>query len=229
MFFPTHCGVTTLLMARGYSVYPENSPKLPRFLRGRSVIQEATWNMNTKPLRFVLPRASGDLAFEISVGDVDAGILPSAEHEAGHAVTAHEMGARVYGIAIGFIPNSPDSGSMFLKTIYSSETWSAETHCTVKAAGPAADVIYWGRFDEAGAKKDLSDIEALTGIASFEPYLTRAKEILSVRTRAIDCIADRVRRALAVGIEYRIEMLPGGQRGAMLVEEAELLDCFTQR
>lgn len=182
--------------------------------------------MSIKPLKFIVPRNSEDLPFEISAEDLEAWILPSAEHEAGHAVIAGDMGARVYGVGIGFIPKSQASGSMFLVTLYSPEDWSTTTHCTVKAAGPAADLIYWGKFDEAAARKDLSDIEALTGTASFEPYLTKAAELLSTRTDALDCVADRIRRALAVDFEYRVDTLPGGQRGAMLVGEAELLECF---
>jgi hypothetical protein len=85
---------------------------------------------------------------------------------------------------------------MFFQAIYGWEECPAETQCIVKAAGPAADLLYRGRIDDGGAKEDLNDIEALPGMRSLEPYLSQAAELLSDYRSEIAWVAERLRAAL---------------------------------
>jgi len=123
-------------------------------------------------------------------------MIPAAGHEAGHAVVAHHYCARVIGIAVGFIPERTDQG-VLVHTIYEDKSdWSTETRCVVKAAGPAADLLISGAINEQGASGDLQDIQALTGSASLEPYLSTAKEILAARREQLACITAALRQKL---------------------------------
>lgn len=66
---------------------------------------------------------------------------------------------------------------LVIQAIYAWNGWSIENQRVVIAAGPAADMLYFGGFNEQAL--DLLDIERLTGKSSLEPYLGRAKEILA--------------------------------------------------
>jgi hypothetical protein len=150
-----------------------------------------------KSLRFWLPLPNGFEREVTILGQyVESIILCSAEHEAGHLLAAYHFGAALLsGIAVGFLPERRQDG-MHVFAIYCWEGWSVETQCTVKAAGPAADVIYRGGFTEIGASGDLKDIQELTGVASLEPYLTTAKEILTGSDEQFHCIAASLRRSV---------------------------------
>ena len=126
---------------------------------------------------------------------VESIMFPAAEHEAGHIIAAHHHGARILGIAVGFVPELDQRG-MFLQALYVSKDWSIETKCVVKAAGAAADVLYFGGFSEKGVSKDLCDIGDLTGKASLEPYLGVAKQILAGYSAQIECMTAALRESL---------------------------------
>lgn len=117
--------------------------------------------------------------------------LPAVEHEVGHIVAAAHFGVIPIGIGIGLIPER--SQSFHFQVVYGWEGWSTETRCIVSAAGPAADLIYRGAVNEAGASGDLNDIEALTGLRSLEPYLLKAQEILSKYNNEIVWTAAQLR------------------------------------
>jgi hypothetical protein len=130
------------------------------------------------------------------------------------------------GIAIGFVPDLDNRG-MFLQALYKSkEDWSIETHCIVKAAGPAADLLHSGTFTEESARGDLKDIKALTGIASLEPYLEKARAILTQYPNQRTCVASLLRGCLEEVNERSMGILPGGRLGALLLDEAQLKKCF---
>lgn len=149
-------------------------------------------------------------------------IFAAAEHEAGHIIAAHHLGARVLGIALGFIPARSQKG-MFLQAIYGWGKPSTEVECIVKAAGPAADILYHGECTEIAASGDLHDIEILTGKSSFEPYLEKAKIILRQHGTEFQSIVDALQTSLDSPEQRTLERLPNESIGTLLVDEAQLL------
>jgi hypothetical protein len=153
-------------------------------------------------------------------------MIPAAGHEAGHGVVAHHYGARVLGIAVGFIPERRHQG-MLLHAIHEDKSdWSTETRCVVKAAGPAADLLIRGAIDEQGASGDSRDIQVLTGNASLEPYLSTAKEVLTERREQLACITAALRQKLLKPEERYLLPLTDRTIGAFLLDEAEMMQCL---
>jgi hypothetical protein len=177
------------------------------------------------PLSFWLQLETFDQEIIIQAEHVANTILPAAEHEAGHLVAAHYLGAEVVGIAIGFMPGSPSS-EMTLHAIYGWAQSSTEAECIVKAAGPAADILFYGGYKKLAASGDLKDIETLTGKASFDPFLEKAMDILRQHKANLECIADVTRVALGRQEDRTIGILPNGWNGSMLVERPQLLACL---
>lgn len=178
-----------------------------------------------KALRFWLPLNGREQEIIIPAEYVESIMLPAAEHEAGHVIVAHHHHARVLGIAVGFIPEL-EQRAMFLQALYAWKDWSIETQCVVKAAGPAADMLYLGEFGEQGASGDLRDIEHLTGKASLEPYLGIAKEILAGYPAQFKCIATLLHESLENVEERTLGFLPDHRIGALLLDEAQLSQCL---
>jgi len=176
------------------------------------------------PLRFRLWISEREEQFAIPADYVESVLLPSAEHEAGHVIAAHHLNARVLGIAIGF---APDEKQMFLQTLYQWKDSTVEDKCVVKAAGPAADILFNGGPDEQSARRDLQDIENLTGRASLEPFLGTAKSILAGYASEFRCITKAFRNALGLEEERSLGVLPGGDFGALLLDDGQLLKCLS--
>ncbi|MGC2465339.1 MAG: hypothetical protein WA517_09100 [Candidatus Acidiferrum sp.] len=145
-----------------------------------------------KPLRLWLPMNDGEQEIIVPGQYVEEIMLPAAEHEAGHIIAAYHLKARVLGIAVGFLPERGQAG-MFLQALYGWEGTPQESElefeCIVKAAGPAADLLFRGGFTERAASGDLADIKDMTGRAELEPFLGKAKAILSGYAKEFDCIA----------------------------------------
>jgi hypothetical protein len=181
-----------------------------------------------KDLMFLLPQIGYDQEIIIQAEYVESIMLPALEHEAGHIAAAYHYGARLLGIGVGFMPERNQQG-MFMVALYQSEDWTIETHCVVKAAGPAADVLFFGGFSEKGASGDLADIEGLTGKASLDPYLGVAKEILATYAEQIKCIAAALRERLENVEERRLGTLPGGRIGALILDESQLMQCVASK
>jgi hypothetical protein len=184
----------------------------------------------TKDMMLLLPMPGGALQ-EIIIQQeyVERVILRSAEHEAGHVVAAHYCGARVLGITVGFDPvrgAQAQTGGMFVQALYQHAPWPIETVCMIKAAGPAADVLHHGEYDEVGASMDLRDIEAVSGVASLEPHLSKAKELLADHASELLRIRTALEASLATDKEWMLGILPNGNRGALLLDEAALLRCL---
>jgi hypothetical protein len=112
--------------------------------------------MRLDPLRFWLPMDNGmEQEILIPAVYVHTIMIPAAGHEAGHGVVAHHYGARVIGIAVGFIPERRHQG-MLLHALHEDKSdWSTETRCVVKAAGPAADLLIRDAINEQGASGNL--------------------------------------------------------------------------
>jgi hypothetical protein len=180
-----------------------------------------------KALRFWLPMRGYEQEIIIPGEYVQTIMVPGAEHEAGHIIAAHHLNATVLGIAVGFLPERSQQG-MFLQSLYGWKNSTVETQCVVKAAGPAADILFRGAFDERAASGDLSDIRALTGRASFEPFLEMAINILAGREAEFNCIADALRFALEKDEERTLGLLPDNHIGSMLVDEGHLMNCFSK-
>jgi hypothetical protein len=178
-----------------------------------------------KALRFWLPMNGHEQEIIIPAEYVESIMIPAAEHEAGHIIAAHHHNARVLGIAVGFIPELEQHG-MFLQSLYATKDWSIETQCVVKAAGPAADILYLGGFGEKEASGDLRDIEQLTGTASLEPYLSRAKEILARYPTQFKSITTLLRESLENVEERTLGVLPDGRIGTLLLDETQLMQCL---
>ncbi len=183
--------------------------------------------MRLEPLRFWLPLPNGmEQEIRIEAHYVHTIMIPAAGHEAGHGVVAHHYGARVIGIAVGFVPERKHQG-MILHVIHEEKSdWSTETRCVVKAAGPAADLLIRGAINEHGATGDLQDIQAFTGIASLEPYLTTAKEILTERRELLARITAALRQKLLNPEERYLRPLTDRTMGAFLMDESELMQCL---
>jgi hypothetical protein len=159
-------------------------------------------------------------------------MLPAAEHEAGHIIAAYHLKARVLGIAIGFLPERSMAG-MFLQALYGWEGTPQESErefqCIVNAAGPAADILFRGGFTEQAASGDLADIKTMTGRAELEPYLGKAKTLLSGYAGQFQCIARALQDAIDSDEERIMQQLPTGTVGALLLDEAQLLQCLACR
>jgi hypothetical protein len=177
-----------------------------------------------KNLRLWLPKNGYRQEVSIPAEDVETIILPAAEHEAGHIIAAYHLGARVLGIALGFMPEREQRG-MFLLALYGSKDSPVKTQCIVKAAGPAADILFQGGLDEAGASGDLRDIELLTGRKSFDPYLEVAKDILARYSNEFRCITSALRLSLDIQ-ERTLGVLPDNHIGVLLLDEAQLMECL---
>jgi len=178
-----------------------------------------------KPLKLWLPLDGSGREIVLDAGYVERIIVPSAEHEAGHIIAARHYGARVLGIALGFIPEVEQRG-MFLQALYKSEKWATETQCIVKAAGSAADIIHFGQFNEQEARQDLRDIEQLSGKSSWEPYLTSAQEVLRGYECQFKCITRLLRESLEADGYKVLGRLPGGRIGCLLLDEDRLMACL---
>lgn len=174
-------------------------------------------------LKLLMPIPSGECEAFVPANFVEAVLLPAVEHEVGHIVAAAHFGGTPVGIGIGIIPERDQS--CHFQTVYGWEGWSVETRCVVSAAGPAADVIYRGAVDETGASGDIRDIEALTGMRSLEPYLSRARDILSKYNSEIVWIAAELRSALKDGEWRRMTRLPNGKMVAFYIDERKLRQC----
>jgi hypothetical protein len=182
--------------------------------------------MNIRPLRFWLHRNAVEPAITIPSDAVESVVLRGLGHETGHAIAARHHHARVWGIAFRYMSDQ-HRGPMVLETLYESKDWSIETCCVVKAAGPAADLLYQGGFSDESASGDSHDIENLTGHGSLEPYLTTAKEILIKYPTQFPRITTALRKAIET--EDRVlEELPDNAIGAWLLDEGQLAECFNE-
>jgi hypothetical protein len=103
-------------------------------------------------LKLLMPGNGWDQEVLIPTEFVRTVILPAVEHEIGHIVAAAHFGAVIFGIGVGFIPERSTDGMLF-QAIYGWEECPAETQCIVKAAGPAADLLYRGRIDDEGNRR----------------------------------------------------------------------------
>lgn len=186
---------------------------------------ETVESMN--PFSFWLPRDGNAIEIPISAEYVEKVMVPAAEHEAGHIVVAHHFKARVLGIAAGFLP---DKQTMFLQALYSWRTRpSVESQCVVKAAGPAADMLFTGSIDEKATSEDLKDIPEMKGIESFDPFLEKAKKILADHSNEFACIANALRRTLEIGEDRMLGLLPDKHVGSLLLNEEQLMECLAQK
>src|ERR1700736_5062502 len=138
----------------------------------------------------------------ISAEFIQSAMLDAVEHEVGHIIVAHHFQSRVLGIAVGFVP---DQQRMFLQALYCHSNWTVRTQCVVKAAGPAADRLYHGEAHVYGASFDLRDIQEISGIASFDPYIGIAKDILGYYPKQFRCITNGLRNVLKTTEEYTLE------------------------
>ncbi len=168
-------------------------------------------------------------------------MLKHVEHEPGHAVAAHHSGAMLIGIAVGFLPARH---GMFLYTAFgwgSEErpdfhTPTIEEQCVIKAAGPAAELMLRGSYDEKGASEDLNDIGRLTDnlTPSFAPYMPRATSLLRAHEEEIRKITsfleNRIKQLTGmssdtgVATDYpTLVRLPDGHMGYWLLSAADLM------
>jgi hypothetical protein len=174
------------------------------------------------PLRFRLRANGKEMSIPVDGDYVERVILPSAEHEAGHIVAAHHLNARVRGIAVGFVSYGTQ-GQMFLQALYSWKVSTIQDKCVVKTAGPAADLFFHGEFDQEGVKRDLQDIQGLSGETSFDPYLEPAKAIIALRERECRCVANALRHEIGLDVERTLEVGRDNCVQALLLDEAQLL------
>jgi hypothetical protein len=178
--------------------------------------------MKTRSLRFWSQPNTIEPIVTIPGEYVESIVLRAVGHETGHAIAAHHHQARVRGIAIEVMSAQGQWRTIF-KTLYESMDWSIETCCVVKAAGPAADLLYQGGFSDESASGDLHDIEGFTGRASLEPYLSMAKEILAEHPTPFTCITAALREAIETAEDRFLEKLPDNTIGAYLLDEEQLL------
>jgi hypothetical protein len=182
-----------------------------------------------KPLKFWLPMNGMEREIIILGQYVEQIMLPAAEHEAGHIIAAYHLKARVLGIAVGFLPERSQDG-VFLQALYGWEgvplESERESECIIKAAGPAADILFRGGFTEQAASGDLADIKTMTVRAELEPYLGKAKTILSGYAGQFQCIARALQDAIDSDEERIMQRLPTGTIGSLLLDEPQLLQCL---
>src|SRR5438445_714112 len=174
------------------------------------------------PMRFRLQANGKEMPLIIPPDRVESAILPSAEHEAGHITAAHHLNARVLGIAVGVVSNGTQ-GQWILQAVYSWKGSTIEDKCVAKAAGVAADLFFHGEFDKGGAKRDLEDIQRLSGETSFDLYLEPARKIIALRERECRCVANALRHEIGLDVERTLNVYPDKDVATFLLDEAHLL------
>jgi hypothetical protein len=175
-------------------------------------------------LRLVLPLQNGEQELLVPASFVATVMLPGIEHEIGHIVAAAHHNATILGVGVGFI-HKPDRSGFFFQSVYGWEAVTIEVQCVVKAAGPAADLMFRGRIDDAAASGDLADIEGLSGMKSLEPYLSEAQAILNRYRPEVGWLSARLRTALLDGQRRTMVLLPNGQSTAFFIDQRDLEDC----
>jgi hypothetical protein len=180
---------------------------------------------NTIPdLRLVFEFQGREQELSIPAEFVTAVILPAVEHEVGHVVAAAHHGATIIGIGVGFV-NKRGRNGIFFQAVYGWEEVTKEVECIVKAAGPAADLMFRGQIDNDGASGDLADIEQLSGQKSLDAYLAPAQEILARYQPEIGWLSARLRASLVDGKRRVMISLPNGQMTALFIDQEDLEQC----
>jgi hypothetical protein len=139
-------------------------------------------------------------------------------HEVGHALVARYFGANVYGIALSSVDGGMEAAAIYETSI----AMSLKDWCTIKAAGSAGEVIAFGRYGRAGARRDIEDIQNRGWLGNFDVLVRQATSILQAQQGRFD----RLTRALCNRIllsDEIIAMTPLRLRriGAYLLGEDE--------
>jgi hypothetical protein len=165
-------------------------------------------------IRFRLPGGAVD-SFPPEATEMLRHVCP---HEVGHALVARYFGANVYGIALSRVDGGMEAAAIYETSI----TMGLKDWCTIKAAGPAGEVIVFGRYGRAGARRDVDDVQSRGWVGNFDILVRQATFILQARQERFD----RLTRALCNRIlesDEIIAMAPLrlGRIGAYLLGEDE--------
>jgi hypothetical protein len=115
---------------------------------------------------------------------------------------------------------------IIIARLLSSEPWSLERFQVYSPEGSRHGYLI-SQIDEKGASGDLQDIQALTGTASLEPYLSTAKEILIRRREQLERIAAALQQKLLKPEDRYLMPLSDRTIGALLLDESELMQYLT--
>jgi hypothetical protein len=144
----------------------------------------------------MVSQAGPVIRFKRPDGVVDALLPETAEilrhvcpHEIGHAEVAKHFGAKVHGIALSQTVGGLEAAAIYETPLdISLEDWS-----TIKAAGPAGEVLVFGSYGPAGARVDREHLAGRGYPGDFDLLVHRAKAILLTRRARFD----RLRRLLS--------------------------------
>ncbi len=151
---------------------------------------------------------------------------PAFVHESGHALMAKIQGISCHGIYY----EKGDSGGKFcaLAPPKGASERTAGDYLFL-AAGSAAEILIYGKYDEGAAKADKIDFGS-PGSPTFEQALQEALPIMRAKRRHLKRLVSRL-RARVRGTDYDLGRLPemgmdgSDRRYLMLLSEEELRDA----
>jgi hypothetical protein len=164
--------------------------------------------------------------FKLPNGSVDS-ILPEATemllrvcpHEVGHAEVATHFGVRVHGIAMTQKFDGLEAAAIYETRI----DMPLKDWCTIKAAGPAGEVIAFGRYSPLGASVDRQQVSESGYFGDFDALVQRAASILQTRRTRFDRFARLLKQKIFESNEVlTMEQLSVNRVGVYLLDEAAL-------
>jgi len=120
-------------------------------------------------------------------------------HEVGHAEVATYFGARVHGIALTHKNDGLEAVALYETRI----DMPLKDRCTIKAAGPAGEVIAFGRYGALGASVDRQHVREIGYFGDFDLLVQRATSILQTRRTRFDRFASLLKQKIYESDEVR--------------------------
>jgi hypothetical protein len=163
--------------------------------------------------------------FKLPDGSVDS-LPPEAvemlrlvcPHEVGHAEVATYFGARVRGIAL-----TQTTGGLQAVAIYETRiAMPLEDRWIIKAAGPAGEVVAFGRYGVLGASIDRQHVRAIGYLDDFELLVQKATSILQTRRIRFDRLVSLLKQKIESNEVLTMEPLRRDKLGVYLLDEAAL-------
>lgn len=163
----------------------------------------------------------------VPVEQVESEMIPSALHEAGHIIAAHHYNSEFVAIAAGFSFAPPQK--FFMVALYKKNRLRTEDKCVIKTAGRAADLLFGVNPDGLGYERDLDDIEELTGIRSFKPFIDAATNILVPYRPKFDAISKAFHEAIEANqVRYLKWRLGPDCYCSYVLDRDQLVQCLSQ-
>lgn len=166
------------------------------------------------------------IRFRLPNGEIDS-FPPEARetlrrvcaHEVGHAEVAIHFGVRVHGVALSQVIGGVEAAAFYETRI----EMPPKDWCTIKAAGPAGEVVAFGSYSPTGARRDLEDIRSSGYLEDFDALVREATSILFLRKVRFEGLTRKLCNRIFESDEVlTMNRLKLGRIGAYLLDEADL-------